>query len=71
MVPRCETDQAKGRHPYLMTRAAVLRRSLHAHKLRDKGVGGKLTSAGTSRGATPKKTSPATAPVAQTVRALA
>ena len=35
---RCETVQVEGRHPYLVTRAAVLRRSLHAHKSRDKGV---------------------------------
>ena len=34
---RCETDQVKGRHPYLVTRAAVLWSSLHAHKSGDKG----------------------------------
>ena len=36
MVPRCETEQAKGRHPYVVTGASVLRRSLHAHQSRDK-----------------------------------
>ena len=41
--------------------------TLHAHKLRGKDVGGELTSAATLRCATPKKTSPATTPVAQTV----
>ena len=46
---RCKTEQAKGRLPYLVTRALVLWRSLHAHKLRDKGVGGRITSAGTSQ----------------------
>ena len=35
---RCETDQVKGRHPYLVTRAAVLWSSLHAHKSGDKGA---------------------------------
>ena len=34
---RCETVQV-GRHPYLVTWAAVLRSSFHAHKSRDKGV---------------------------------
>ena len=53
---RCKTEQAKGRLPYLVTRALVLWRSLHAHRLRDKGVGGRITSAGTSSpGAMPKK----------------
>ena len=54
---RCETVQV-GRHPYLVTRAAVLvvgegvplTATLHAHKSRDEGVGGRLTSAGTSWG---------------------
>ena len=65
---RCKAEQAKGRHPYLVTRALVLWRSLHAHRLRDKGVGGRITSAGTSSpGAVPKKSTPATTPVAQTV----
>ena len=65
--PTCEEEQAKGRRPYLVTRASVMRSSLHAHKLRDKDVGGALTSAGTFRGAQPTKSSSATTPVAQTV----
>ena len=65
---RCKAEQAKGRHPYLVTRALVLCRSLHTHRLRDKGVGGRIKSAGTSSpGAMPKKSTPATTPVAQTV----
>ena len=36
---RCETDQV-GRRSYLVTGAAVLRRPLHAQKLRDEGVRG-------------------------------
>ena len=35
---RRESDQAKGRHPYLPTGASVLRRSLHTHKSGDKGA---------------------------------
>ena len=68
---RCKAEQAKGRHPYLVTRALVLWRSLRAHRLRDKGVGGRITSAGTSSpGAMPKKSTPATTPVAQSVSRL-
>ena len=35
---RCEADQVQGRRPYLVTRAAVLWSSLHAHKSGDKGA---------------------------------
>ena len=35
---RRESDQAKGRHPYLPTGASVLWSSLHAHKSQDKGA---------------------------------
>ena len=42
---RYGSDQVQGRHPYLVTRAAVLgvggvplSATLHAHKSRDKGV---------------------------------
>ena len=31
-ILRCETDQVKGRHPYIVTWAAVLRRSFYAHE---------------------------------------
>ena len=40
---RCKTVQVEGRHPYLVTEAAVLGRSLHVHKLRDENVGGALS----------------------------
>ena len=67
----CKAEQAKGRHPDLVTRALVLWSSLRTHRLRDKGVGGRITSAGTSSpGALPKKSTPATTPVAQSVSRL-
>ena len=47
---RCEAEQARGRRPYLVTGALVLRSSLHANKSGDKDVGGALTRAGISPG---------------------
>ena len=35
---RYGSDQVQGRHPYLVTGAAVLRRAFHAPKSQDKGV---------------------------------
>ena len=62
--PRCETEQAKGRRPYLATGTAV---SLHAHKSRGKDAGGVRTSADTFQGVMPKKTLLGVSPEAQTI----
>ena len=53
------------------SQTSLCSRSIKAHRLRDKGVGGRITSAGTSSpGAMPKKSTPATTPVAQSVSRL-
>ena len=66
----CETVQVEGRHPYLVTGAAVLRRSLHARKSIDKRCPRQLRALAPRRGAMLMKSTPATTPVAQHVCCL-
>ena len=67
----CQAEQAKRTAPFSRDWDKRVRVSLHSSTSHEtRGVGGKLTSAGTRPGVEPTETSPAATPGAQSVRVL-